>query len=111
MSRWVLFFFRFIINKYNGHPKLGLGRGQTRPHLCRILQKRGGRAHRRAARGEGWAQGTGDLSRIGYALGGTRARLGVLCLCSPPDPSLSGTKHLTTHRRGLASGRAAGQGW
>ena len=29
-------------------------------------------------RGEGWAQGTGDLSRIGYALGGTRARLGVL---------------------------------
>ena len=49
-------------------------------------------------RGEGWAQGTGDLSRIGYALGGTRARLGVLCLCSPPDPSLSGTTiHLTTH--------------
>jgi len=31
------------INKtLNGHPKLGLGRGQTRPHLCRILQKRGG---------------------------------------------------------------------
>ena len=53
----------------------------------------------------------GDLSRIGYALGGTSARLGVLCLCSPPDPSLSGTIHLTTHRRGLASGRAAGQRW
>ena len=31
-----------------------------------------------ALRLEGWAQGTGDLSRIGYALGGTRARLGVL---------------------------------
>ena len=26
--------------------------------------------------GEGWAQGTGDLPRIGYALGGTRAKLG-----------------------------------
>ena len=36
-------------------------------------------------RGEGWAQGTGDLSRIGYALGGTRARLGVLFVL-PPGP-------------------------
>ena len=44
-------------NKYNGHPKLGLGRGQTRPHLCRILQKRGGRAHRRAERAGHRAQG------------------------------------------------------
>ena len=30
-----------------------------------------------------------------------------VCLCSPLDPSLSGTIHLTTHLRGLASGRAA----
>ena len=40
-------------------------------------------------RGEGWAQGTGDLSRIGYALGGTRARLGVLFVL-PPGPLAHG---------------------
>ena len=40
-------------------------------------------------RGEGWAQGTGDLSRIGYTLGGTRAGLGVLFVL-PPRTHLGG---------------------
>ena len=55
-------------------------------------------------------QRTGDLSRIGYALGGTRA--GWASYLVPPDPSRSGTKSipLTTHLQGLASGRAPGQG-
>ena len=42
-----------------------------------VHQSARGRAGRIAAR-RGLGTGTGDLSRIGYALGGTRARLGVL---------------------------------
>ena len=54
----------------------------TSPPLQDFAKARGEGA---SPRGEGWAQGTGDLSRIGYALGGTRAGLGVLFVL-PPGP-------------------------
>ena len=65
-----------------------IARDDTSPPLQDFCKGEGEGAHRGVER-EGWAQGTGGLSRIGYALGGTRARLGLL-LVLPSGSSLLG---------------------
>ena len=95
--------------KENGHPTLGLGRGQTRPHLCTFAgfcKSEGEGAHRGAER-------AGHRGSLSHRIRTRRheGRLGLLFgapLRIPRSRALS--IHLTTHLRGLASGRAAGQG-
>ena len=91
--------------KRTSHTRAG-SRTDTSPPLQDFAKKRGGRAHRRAERA--WHRGS-----LSHRIRTRRheGRLGLLFgapLRIPRSRALS--IHLTTHLRGLASGRAAGQG-